>query len=412
MLKRIAPMLLVAMIFVAAGVGVIFLSTPTQAAPAAAPVAAVNGPQAVLTETGTITDGAYIVLLALGCGCHFNPQLGGLAGGEDFSGPYGTLFSRNITPDPQTGIGNYTPEQLETVIRTGRRPNGEQLHPAMPYMHFSGLAQDDMNDLITFLLEGQDPISNTVPPRQLLEEPAPFTPTAPPPATAPVSGVVRGEYIVEVLGDCTGCHGPNLAGTPGFAPNITSDPNYGIGVLTTGQLSSTLHTGVRPEITGSLRFDGSPITNVMALIIQTAISHWTPEDVTYVAEYLKTVPAVGNQAPLFAPVPPSLAVVGLSYVYTASVVDVDVFDTLTVTAPTKPGWLTLGPTNQTTRPVLGEAVLTGTATLSDVGSFPLVLVVTDNAGAATTQTFTITVSPIGEGLRFPLIQADPDANEE
>ncbi len=161
MLRRIAPLILVAVILFAAGFGVVVLSTPTQAAPAS-PVAAV--PQGTLTHTGSITAGAYIVQLALGCGCHFNGPLGGLAGGDDFSDPtYGKLYARNITPHPATGIGNYTPTELETVLRTGKRRNGEQLMPAMPYMFFSKMAEDDMDHLIAFLLNGQTPISNTVP---------------------------------------------------------------------------------------------------------------------------------------------------------------------------------------------------------------------------------------------------------
>jgi mono/diheme cytochrome c family protein len=401
MLKRIAPMLLVAAMLVAAGAGVMLWTTPTQAAPAAVPIA-LNGTQAVLTPTGSITAGAYIVQLALGCGCHFNGPLAGLAGGDDFSGPYGALFARNITPDPLTGIGNYTEAQLETVLRTGKRPNGEQLFPVMPYMHFSQIAEDDMDDLTSFLLYGQAPLSNTVPPRALLAEPDPFTPTAPI-ATAPVSGVARGEYIVDVLGDCTGCHGPNLGGTPGFAPNITSDPDYGIGILTTGQLSATLHTGVRAEISGSLRFNGDPIGSVMALIIQTAISNWTPGDVTAVAEYLKSVPAVGNQPPLFDGAPTTQATVQTGYVYTANVADFDVFDTISVTAPTLPTWLTLGPTNTSPRPLVGGAVLSGTPALDDVGAHPVVLVVTDAAGLSSTQAFTITVINDPTGL-------DPEAS--
>lgn len=390
MLKRIAPILLVAVMLLAAGAGVLLLSTPTQAAPATVVAAA---PPAAVASTSTITEGAYIVQLALGCGCHFNGTLLGLAGGEDFSDPsYGTLHARNITPDTATGIGNYSPAELETVLRTGKRPNGEQLFPAMPYKLFSGIAEDDMDNLVDFLLNGQDPISNTITPRALLFEPAPFTPTVVPPATAPVSGVARGEYIVTVLGACSDCHGPALSGTPGFAPNITSDPTYGIGVLSTGQLSSTLHTGVRPTIGGNPRWDGSQVGSAMGQIIQSSVSKWTDEDVTAVAEYLKTVDPVSNQAPLFMGPPVISATVGSTYVFTASVADIDVFDTVTVTAPTLPSWLTLGPTNTGLRPVVGSAVLSGDPSTANIGPNPVVLVLTDAAGIQTTNAFTITVS--------------------
>lgn len=391
MLKRIAPIILVAVMLLAAGAGVLLLSTPTQAAPAAAVVAA---PQTAIASTSSITEGEYIVQLALGCGCHFNGQLGGLAGGEDFSDPsYGTLFSRNITPHLLNGIGNYTPTELETVLRTGLRPDGEQLFPVMPYKLFSAIAEDDMDDLVEFLLDGQTPISNTVPPRALLFTPPPFTPTVAPPASAPISGVARGDYIVNVLGDCAGCHGPTLSGTPGFAPNITSDPTYGIGSLTTEQLANMLDSGTRPVITDSLRFDGSPIGNIMALLISSAITNWTSDDQTAVAEYLITATTpVSNQAPLFLGPPVISATVGSSYVYTASVGDIDVFDTITVTAPTLPSWLTLGPTNTSQRPVAGSARLSGDPTTANIGPNPVVLVLTDAAGIATTSAFTITVS--------------------
>jgi len=307
-----------------------------------------------------------------------------------------------------TGIGNYTTTQIETMIRTGRTPGHEQLFPVMPYMEFSGIAKDDMGNLIAYLLD-QTPVSNTVPPRDLLFDPAPFTPTVVPSDTAPISGVARGEYIVEHLADCRGCHGPNLAGTPGFAPNITSDPDYGLGLLSVEQISNTLHTGVRPVISGSLRFNGDPIGSAMAGVIFGPMKHWTLDDIGAVAAYIATIPSVGNQPPAIGPLADVTTTVGSSFVYTAGVSDVDVFDALTVTALSKPAWLTLGPTiTDTDRPVSAHALLTGTATISDVGAVSITLVVADSAGATATGTFTVTVSSveaISETLAMPLINS-------
>lgn len=413
MIKRITHLLLVTLGLVVLGGGLLLVSTAGTDAPVAQAAPAEVAPTATLTDTGNITDGGYIVLLALGCGCHFNGPLGGLAGSDDafFDPNYGTAYPRNITPHPETGIGSYTDAELETVIRTGRRPNGEQLSPAMPYMHFSGIAEDDMLDLIAFLKLGQAPISNTVPARQLFASPPPYTPTSPPPATAPVSGTARGEYIVNVLGDCVGCHGPNLAGTPGFAPNITSDPDYGLGSLTAEQIADMLGTGTRPTITGSVRFDGSPIGSIMAQVIQAATSNWTPTDRLAVGEYLLTVAAVGNQPPIFGSQPLTTAIVSNSYVYSASVADVDVGDKITVTAVVAPDWLQVGPTVGPPRPTVGTAVVAGTATLTDVGPAPVVLTVSDSAGAMTTQTFTVTVSPVGQGL-LPILVKEPAQTED
>lgn len=408
MIKRIMHLLLVTIGLVVLGGGLLFVSTTGPEAPVVQAAPAQVAPSATLTETGNITEGGYIVLLALGCGCHFNGPLGGLAGTtEEFFDPnYGVAYPRNITPHPETGIGNFTDAELETVIRTGRRPNGEQLSPAMPYKHFSGIAQDDMLDLIAFLKHGQAPISNTVPARQLFATPPPYTPTVEAPATAPVSGTARGEYIVTVLGDCVSCHGPNLAGTPGFAPNITSDPDYGLGNLTAQQIADMLQTGDRPTITGSVRFDGSPIGSIMAQIIQAATSNWAPADALAVGEYLLTVPAVGNQPPLFASQPVTAVTINNTYVYSANVADADVGDTLTVSASVKPDWLTVGPTQGPPRPTVGTAIVTGTATLTDVGQAPVVLTVSDSSGAMTTQTFSVTVSPVGQSL-LPFMVDEP-----
>lgn len=408
MIKRILSLLLVTAGMVTLGGGLLLFGTPGQEAPVARAAAMQVAPSATLVATGTVTEGAYIVHLALGCGCHFNPEpsVGGLSGGEEFSGPFGEVYARNITPHPETGIGDFTPEELETVIRTGRRPNGEQLFPIMPYVHFSGIAEDDMDDLITFLMEGQDPISNTVPPRELLFAPEPFTPTVPPPATAPVSGTERGSYIVNTLAVCGDCHGPNLAGTHGFAPNITSDPVYGLGSLTPTQISDMLQTGVRPVITGSERFDGSHIGSIMGLIIQSDISQWTMTDTLAVGEYLLSVPAVGNQAPVFFSEPVTRTTVGATYVYTALVGDIDTGDTLTITAPVKPDWLTLGPTTSGGEPPTGTAVLSGTATVTDVGESLVTLVAVDSSGAAATQTFTVTVQALFDDWMLPIMRKD------
>ena len=72
--------------------------------------------------TGDPINGAYIFAMATGCGCHFNRDIGALAGGNDFSGDYGTVFAANITPDEATGIGTWTDEQIADAIRFGVHP--------------------------------------------------------------------------------------------------------------------------------------------------------------------------------------------------------------------------------------------------------------------------------------------------
>src|SRR5215813_14385729 len=74
-----------------------------------------------------VARGKYIFGAAGGCGCHTEPKGTVNAGGRKYDGPFGSVYSSNITPDPKTGIGSWTDEQIITAIRLGRRPNGERI---------------------------------------------------------------------------------------------------------------------------------------------------------------------------------------------------------------------------------------------------------------------------------------------
>src|SRR5262245_39448514 len=101
-----------------------------------------------------IARGKYIFGAAAGCGCHTEPDKAGTAlnaGGRKYEGPFGTVYSSNITPDPETGIGKWTDDQIITATRSGRRPNGERLIPVHPYPTFNGMAEEDLRALVAYL---------------------------------------------------------------------------------------------------------------------------------------------------------------------------------------------------------------------------------------------------------------------
>lgn len=86
-----------------------------------------------------------------------------LSGSEmGWVGPWGTVFARNLTPDPETGLGNWTVEQIATAIRTGNRPDGRQLAPAMPWQSFANFTQEDAIAIATYL-KSLPPIQHKVP---------------------------------------------------------------------------------------------------------------------------------------------------------------------------------------------------------------------------------------------------------
>ncbi|HXF60652.1 MAG TPA: cytochrome c [Caldilineaceae bacterium] len=262
---------------------------------AATPEAAEEG--AAEGATGDAASGEYIVTLSGGCGCHFNRDLGGLAGGNDFEGDFGVVYARNITPDPDTGIGNWSEDEIVNAIRLGQRPDGSQLHPIMPYARFSVLSDVEAHAVAAYLLS-LEPIANEVPARELASEPAPFTPASEPGAEPPTDPVARGEQLVTVA-HCSGCHTPtNEDGTPNMdlflagAPlgddeisaNITPHEELGIGAWTEEEIANFLRTGVKP--------DGSEADGSMAQAIDRRFSVLTEEDALAIAAYLKSIPAV------------------------------------------------------------------------------------------------------------------------
>lgn len=259
---------------------------PTATAPAEAAAPAAGDPEA----------GGYIASV-IGCGCHFNQDLGGMAGGRAFEGDFGVVYAANVTSDPETGIGNWTTEQLVTVLQTGLRPDGTTLHGTMPYRNLSNLSVKEATDIAAFLLS-LPPIVNAVPERELKEEPAAYTPANPPPAESPSEPAARGGYLAT-LTRCGGCHTPrNEDGSPKadmllaggklqndvVAPNLT--PAGSTADWSEADLANYLRTGKRP--------DGTDAQDPMMAQITNRFSKLSEEDALAIAAFLKSLPAVEN----------------------------------------------------------------------------------------------------------------------
>jgi mono/diheme cytochrome c family protein len=135
--------------------------------------------------------GKYLVAIA-GCNdCHTpgyffgKPDMSRYLGGSDvgFEIPgLGTFHGPNLTPDPETGLGNWSINQIITALQTGKRPDGRELAPSMPWRAFASLTKDDATAIAVFL-KSLPPVKNKVP--------GPFGPTEKP--TGFVMKVVPGE---------------------------------------------------------------------------------------------------------------------------------------------------------------------------------------------------------------------------
>jgi mono/diheme cytochrome c family protein len=260
-----------------------------------------------------VARGKYVFGATGGCGCHTEKDRPLNSGGRKYEGPFGTVYSTNITPDRQTGIGGWTDDQIITAIRLGRRPNGERLVPVHPYTVFNGMAEEDLRAVVAYL-RSLPPVNRANQPKKtipLFESVflpawlAAFAPRETPPASAPTSGLARGEYLVRAVGHCGECHTPRgvtqatdnsrfLGGSPKGpegdpVPNITPDKDSGL-TWSEEEIAEYLETGNKP--------DGDAAGGLMAEVIEgtsAGYRHLTKQDRLAIARYLKTIPAVRNK---------------------------------------------------------------------------------------------------------------------
>ena len=272
-------------------------------------------------DTKLIERGRYLAGLT-GCGvCHTAIGPKGpdfehaYAGGFEMPEKGGTAITPNITPDPSTGIGNWTDAQVAAAIREGVRPDGKQMYPLMPYMNYNRMTDDDVHALVAFLRTVR-PVTRSSKPNKLdmPEVAAPKPSNGPDPVGDPVK---HGEYLASLM-LCSHCHWtPGAHGEPQldklfagglkfslpmlgsgdlFSPNITPDPDTGLGKWTPDQIATTVKTMIRP--------DGRQIQGPM-LYLQGAWSQIEDKDLAAVAAFVHQIPAVKNKVPVstFKPAP-------------------------------------------------------------------------------------------------------------
>jgi len=230
---------------------------------------ALNGAaQAELSQAEWAQQGKMVASAADCQACHTNPGGQPFAGGYSIHSPMGTIFTTNITPSKQFGIGNYTEEQFARAVRHGVRPDGKNLYPAMPYTSYSHMSDEDIKAMYVYFQTQVKAVDSPTPETALpfpfnmriamagwnlmYLDSAPFKPDA-----SKSAEWNRGAYLVNGAGHCDTCHTPRnlmmgsvtdkpLAGGmvgPWYAPNISSDPVSGIGNWTQAELVEYMKTG-------------------------------------------------------------------------------------------------------------------------------------------------------------------------
>ena len=172
-------------------------------------------------DTGTIEKGAQLAALGDCMVCHTAPGGRAYAGGRALPTPFGTIYGTNITPDPDTGIGQWSEADFTRAMREGVDRAGRQLYPAFPYDHFRHLGDDDVLALYAFLMT-REAVSYR-PPANELKFPFNVRPLVAAwkmlflhrsdLATDARQSAQwnRGAYLVAGLGHCGACHTPRNA---------------------------------------------------------------------------------------------------------------------------------------------------------------------------------------------------------
>lgn len=255
----------------------------------------------------TMRQKGYYLTRAGDCAaCHTVEEDKPMAGNYALPTPFGTIYSANLTPDDETGLGKWTEEDFFRAMNQGISRDGSRLYPAFPYTHFTYVTRED-SDAIFAYLDTLEPIRQEV---REPEFPWPLTWRAsmigwnmlnfedrvfePDPERSEEWN--RGKYLVEGLAHCGMCHSPkNIIGaekegdkrfTGGFAegwwaPSLTGSTRDGIGDWEKEELVEFLRHG---------RNDRTAAFGPMTDVIEKSTSQLTESDVSAIAEYIKSLP--------------------------------------------------------------------------------------------------------------------------
>ncbi len=272
------------------------------------------GVAAHAADAEQVQRGAYLARAGDCVACHTAAAGKPFAGGLKFDTPIGGIYSTNITPDPETGIGKWTLQDFDRAVRAGVRQNGDTLYPAMPFPSYARLSDDDVKALYAYFMQGVAPVrqeNRAVDivwplsmrwPLAIWRKVFAPTPAAFDPKPYPNSVIARGAYLVQGLGHCGACHTPRaatmqeralgdadgpdfLAGgaaIDGWVPSsLRGEARTGLGAWSEADIVQFLKTGRNLR---TAAFGG------MTDVVVHSMQYMSDADLSAIARYLKTLP--------------------------------------------------------------------------------------------------------------------------
>lgn len=266
-----------------------------------------------------VKQGEYLARVGDCVACHTAPGGRPFAGGLPMASPVGTIYSSNITPDAQTGIGGYTYGEFERAVRRGVARDGRTLYPAMPYPSYARVTDADMQALYAYFTRGVAPVAQA---NHKTDIPWPlsmhwplaywrwfFAPKVQPVAASGSDELARGAYLVEGLGHCGACHTPRaftlqekalsdgqgsvyLSGGESdgwIVPSLRGELASGLGSVSEAELIALLRNG---------RSERGATFGGMADVVEHSSRFMSDADVTAIARYLKNLAPAHQEAAL------------------------------------------------------------------------------------------------------------------
>jgi len=270
-------------------------------------------PVAVNPSTRTINRGEYLARAGDCVACHTVPNGPMFAGGRAMATPFGNLYVPNITPDDETGIGQWNAEEFYRMMHTGVSRDGKRLYPAMPFASYTQVTRADSDAIFAYLMsnppirqknrehELRFPFNNRdllIGWRSLYFREGEFKPVA-----GQSVQWNRGAYLVKGLGHCAMCHtavnalggsseskafeGGMIPNQNWYAPSLTSNHEAGLGEWAIKDISDLLQVGVSHRGT---------VYGPMAEVVYNSLQYLSDEDSAAMAVYLKSLPQKDSDA--------------------------------------------------------------------------------------------------------------------
>ena len=249
--------------------------------------------------------GAYLARVGNCMGCHTTRGGKPYAGGRKMRTPFGVFVTPNITPDDDTGIGQWDKEDFWQAMHHGKSKDGRYLYPVFPYIEYTKVTRQD-SDMIFAYMHSLSPVAQNNPPHKIdppydnqwllrLWRTWYFTEGVYEPDSSKSEEWNRGAYLVQGLGHCSACHtsrnvwgasqdgelaGGEIMGTYWYAPSLISPLEAGMGDWPVEDIVELLSTGITSHAVTS----GS-----MATIVRQSLQHLSADDMRAMAVYLQSI---------------------------------------------------------------------------------------------------------------------------